>query len=93
MKNSESKRLETVRAFDQLNFTKNKELNDLVTLASEICNVPIALITLMDENMQWIKCKMGVDIDANSRENSFCKHLVDSSDVLVVPDTLDDERW
>jgi hypothetical protein len=48
MKNSESKRLETVRAFDQLNFTKNKELNDLVTLASEICNVPIALITLMD---------------------------------------------
>jgi PAS domain S-box-containing protein len=36
---------------------------------------------------------MGVDIDANSRENSFCKHLVDSSDVLVVPDTLDDERF
>jgi len=93
MKNPEQKRLETVKQFDKLNFNTNKELNDLVTLTAEVCKVPIAMIALMDKDTQWIKCKVGVDIDSYSRENSFCKYLVDKEEAIVVPDALLDERF
>jgi len=93
MKNPEQKRLETVKQFDKLNFNTNRELNDLVTLTAEVCKVPIAMIALMDKDTQWIKCKVGVDIDSYSRENSFCKYLVDKEEAIVVPDALLDERF
>jgi PAS domain S-box-containing protein len=93
MTKHERKRLGTVRLFEQLNFSKNKELTDLVTLAAEICKVPIAMITLMGEDIQWIKCKLGVDIDSAGRETSFCKYLIDRDDVLVIPDARLDDRF
>jgi PAS domain S-box-containing protein len=93
MKNYEKKRIEAVELFGQINFNKNKELNDLVTLAADICGVPIALLTLMGETTQWIKCKIGVDIDETSRENSFCKYLINKKKVMVVPDALLDKRF
>jgi hypothetical protein len=93
MKDLDQERLENVRQFGQLDFNKNIELNDIVTLASEICKVPIAMITLMDDNVQLIKCKIGVDIDSNSRENSFCKYLMNQDEVMVVPDALLDPRF
>ncbi|MCC8424678.1 GAF domain-containing protein [Mucilaginibacter sp. UR6-11] len=93
MEQAEHKRLEIVRRFKALNLSKSQELNDLVLLASEICNTPIAMITLMDDDIQWIECAIGADIDHNSRENSFCKYLVEAEDVLVVPDALKDSRF
>ncbi|GAB2974800.1 hypothetical protein GCM10027049_06450 [Mucilaginibacter puniceus] len=90
---SETKRLDVVRKFNELDFKNNRELNDLVTLASEICQVPIAMITLMGEEIQWIKSVLGVDISENTRENSFCKHLINTNEAMVIPDTLADERF
>ena len=90
---SETKRLDVVKKFNELNFKDNKELNDLVILASEICQVPIAMITLMGEEIQWIKSVLGVDISENTRENSFCKHLINTNEAMVIPDTLEDDRF
>jgi PAS domain S-box-containing protein len=94
MKNSDRKRLATVHQFQQLNLTGNKALNDLVTLAIETCNIPNALITLMDEHVMWVKCKSGVlQMEAIDVEDSFCKHLTASGAVMVVADTLADPRF
>ncbi|WP_428329589.1 GAF domain-containing protein [Mucilaginibacter sp.] len=93
MKNSETKRLEIVNHYETLNLNSNKELNDLVTLAIEISDAPIAFISLMGADTQWIKWRSGIDIEENSRENSFCKYLINTTKVMVVPDTLNDERF
>ena len=92
MKRAERKRLETVRLFEQLNLSDNKELNDLITLTIEICNVPTALISIMDENTQLIKCQSGIiTVESGNLENAFCKYLINNRDVMVIPDTLNDE--
>lgn len=90
---SETGRLEAVSQFGSLNFDDNKELDDLVLLAIQMCNVPMALITLMGEDLQWTKCASGIKMETMSREDSFCKYLVARNSVMVVHDTLHDERF
>ena len=92
MYNSEPKRLHVVEKFRKSNFDHHKELNDLMVLAIRICNVPIVLITLMHENTQFIKCKMGIDISEISRKDTFCRYLKSDS-VMVVPNALEDKRF
>jgi len=93
MNHSEEKRLEIVSQFEQLDLGNNKELNDLVTLAVQICNVPIAMISLMGEKTQWVKCRSGIKLEENNREDSFCKHLIKSKKIMVVPDAMLDKRF
>lgn len=89
----QSNNTEVVKRFLQLEFSREQELQDIVTLTAEICQTPIALITFMDGDLQWIRFKVGTSITRNSREDSFCKHLINKTDLLVVPDTLLDERF
>lgn len=89
----ENERLAEVRLFNELDFDRNQELKDLVNLAAAICGVPIAMLTLMDEQVQRIRCVTGVEISENSRENSFCKYLINADEVMVVSDTLTDPRF
>ena len=48
--------------------------DDLTELAARICEAPIALITLVDEDRQWFKSKVGVTLNETSRDISFCGH-------------------
>ncbi len=93
MIDNEYERLKIVRQFAELDFGNSKELRDIVMLATEICKVPIAMITLMDEDVQLIKVVTGAEMSSNTRENSFCKYLVNSSEVMVVPDASNDQRF
>ncbi len=93
MIDNEYERLKIVRQFAELDFGNSKELRDIVMLATEICKVPIAMITLMDEDVQLIKVVTGVEMSSNTRENSFCQYLVNSSEVMVVPDASNDQRF
>jgi PAS domain S-box-containing protein len=94
MKNSDRKRLNTIAEFQQLNLSDNKALKDLVSLAIETCDIPNALVTIMDDHVMWVKCKSGVlKMDAIDVEDSFCKHLTKSGQVMVVEDTLIDGRF
>jgi PAS domain S-box-containing protein len=93
MKDNDYKRLKQVRQFAGLDFASNGELQDIVKMAGAICNVPIVMITLMDEEIQLIKIVAGADVESNTRENSFCKYLMPSNEVMVVPDATKDERF
>jgi GAF domain-containing protein len=55
--------------------------------------VPVALVTLVDENRQWFKSCLGIEQCETSREVSFCAHALKSTDVMVVPDALLDGRF
>ncbi|EHQ27476.1 PAS domain S-box-containing protein [Mucilaginibacter gracilis] len=82
-----------VKLFSALNFSQSQKINDVLKLAAETANVPMVTISLMGKDTQFIKSNIGLDVDEGSRETSFCKYLLDSKEVLVVPDTLVDDRF
>ncbi|KQT52342.1 hypothetical protein ASG43_19980 [Aureimonas sp. Leaf454] len=69
------------------------EFDRLCRMAQTVFGTPISLVTLINEEAQWFKAKCGLDIDGTGRDVAFCDHAIRSDDVLVIPDTLQDERF
>lgn len=91
---NEEQRLEKLISYGLFDGVEQKEFNDLVNLASFICDVPISLITLIDKNTQYHKAKVGIDVDSVPREVSFCAHSITNPDEpLIVEDARLDERF
>lgn len=90
---NESARLEALRRYEILDTEPEPEFDDLTLLASHICASPMALISLVDQERQWFKSKVGVNAHETPRDISFCGHAVLEEDVLVIPDAKADERF
>lgn len=90
----EANRLEAVKSYNILDTLPEKEYDELTQLASHICQTPIALISLIDEQRQWFKSAHGLDLQESPRAIAFCNHTIQSpQDVFVVPDSRLDERF
>jgi GAF domain-containing protein len=90
---NEAKRIKVLWQYDILDTVPEEVFDDLTELAARICEAPIALITLVDENRQWFKSKVGVTINETSRDISFCGHAIEQSDLFIVPDATQDKRF
>jgi PAS domain-containing protein len=90
---SERYRLEAVSRFKQPDDKVARDLKEIINLASEICNTPVALITLLDEHMQWFKASKGVDIDCTTREVSLCNYTILQNNLLIINDLTADDRF
>lgn len=90
---NEKQRLKVLWQYDVLDTVPEEIFDDLTDLATHICEAPIALISLVDEDRQWFKSKVGVTISETSRDISFCAHAILSSDLLIIPDATRDERF
>lgn len=90
---NEAARLRALRAYHILDTDPEQVFDDLTLLASQVCGTPIALITLVDENRQWFKSKIGIDVQETARNISFCAHAIEQPGLFVVPDTLSDGRF
>lgn len=90
---SEQARLEALRRYDILDTAPEHSYDDVTRLAAGICNTPIALIALIDENRQWFKSRVGLGLRETAREVAFCAHAIEHPAVMQVPDTSLDERF
>jgi len=91
--NNEQLRIDAVNRFKQLDEDVTKDLKSIVDLAAHICNAPVAMITLIDDEVQWFKAAKGVDIDCTNRESAFCNYTIKQDSLLISNDTSVDERF
>jgi GAF domain-containing protein len=90
---TEARRIEILWQYEVLDTVPEKVFDELTELASYICGAPIALITLVDENRQWFKSKVGVSISETGRDISLCSHAILQKDLFIVPDATLDKRF
>ena len=91
---NEADRLREVEEMDLIGKPREMELFELAEIASAICDTPISLVTIIDEDQQWFAARKGLEHEGTSREDSFCQHTLNHPDeVLVVPDTWQDDRF
>ncbi|KQS27866.1 GAF domain-containing protein [Dyadobacter sp. Leaf189] len=91
---AEQERLNALKGYDILDTLHEKEYDDITELASEICQTPISLISLVDDSRQWFKSNFGLSVRETPREYAFCTHTIQNpSQVFIVPDSRDDIRF
>ncbi|WP_244272178.1 sensor domain-containing diguanylate cyclase [Halomonas aestuarii] len=89
----EESRIEILRSFDILDTPAEERFDRLTRLARRLFGVPIALVSLVDHDRQWFKSHAGLEASETPRDISFCGHAILGSDVFIVRDTLEDERF
>jgi GAF domain-containing protein len=90
---NEQERLRSLRSYKILDTDPEQAFDDLTLIASQICGAPMALITLVDEDRQWFKSRIGTDIRESPRSISFCAHAIQQKGIFTVPDALNDPRF
>lgn len=89
----ETARVAALRRYRILDTEPEQAFDDLTLLASQICGTPIALISLLDEDRQWFKSRVGTSVSETARSIAFCAHTIEQEALFVIPDTLADERF
>ena len=89
----EAARLSTLRSLNILDTVPEERFDRLTRMARRMFDVPIALISLVDENRQWFKSCQGLSVSETPRNISFCGHAILDDEILVVPNALADERF
>jgi len=91
---NESQRIKSLKPYLVLDTETEEEIDNLTQLASEICETPISLVSLIDENRQWFKSKVGLDVNETSRDIAFCAHAInETNDLFVIEDARTDTRF
>jgi diguanylate cyclase (GGDEF)-like protein len=90
---NEKNRLETLKSLDVLDTPAEERFDRLTRMAKRMFGVPIALVSLVDENRQWFKSCIGLSASETSRDISFCGHTILGSEVFIIPNAIEDPRF
>ena len=90
---NEAQRLAALREYQVLDTKAEQIYDDITALAAYLCDVPIAMISLVDESRLWFKSKLGLNEQETPRDVAFCAHAILQSEPLIVRDALKDTRF
>lgn len=91
---NESRRLGELKNFDILDTVAEATYDAITYLAAQICDVPIALISIVDNDRQWFKSRVGLEATETHRDQAFCAYAIHNpSEIMVVKDASDDDRF
>lgn len=90
---NEASRLQDLRDLQLLDTTAEPVFDNLAQFASEICETPVALISLIDRDRVWFKSRVGFDDSQAPREQFFCSHVIEADTPLIVQDATADSRF
>ena len=90
---TELDRIKSLRSLGLLDTAPDKRFDRLTRMARRMFRVPIALVSLVDENRQWFKSCDGLAVSETSRETSFCGHAILGDGIFLIPNALADERF
>ena len=88
----QAERLRTLYSYDILDTPQEQDFDDIVALASAICEAPISVVNIIDETRQWFKAEVGLGVRETPLETSICSHVILQDDFVEIPDTLADPR-
>ncbi|WP_448165428.1 diguanylate cyclase domain-containing protein [Burkholderia cepacia] len=89
----EAARLDTLHSLSILDTPPEERFDRLTRLARRLFDVPIALVSLVDDDCQWFKSHAGLDVTQTSRDVSFCSHALLAGNTMVIQDALNDDRF
>lgn len=89
----EAQRLAKLRSLQILDTPASARFDRITRLATHLLSVPVALVSLVDQDRQWFKSRVGLDASETSRDISFCGHVVANDAPLLVHDAAADPRF
>lgn len=94
VKTNEKERLKDVKRLNILDTLPEKDFDAITKLASNICGTPVSVISIIDQDRQWFKSKVGLEISETPRSQAFCHFAIqDPENVMEVEDAMNDPRF
>ncbi|MEL6116908.1 sensor domain-containing diguanylate cyclase [Photobacterium sp. SP02] len=90
---NEVERLQCLRSLSLLDTDREERFDRITRLARRLFNVPVATVTLVDDDRQWFKSCCGAELTETSREVSFCGHAILADGPFIVSDASQDKRF
>jgi len=90
---NEIQRLQDLRALSLLDTPPQERFDNIVNLAQQMFQLPIAYIALVDTDRQWFLAKCGIDANQTGRDVSFCGHTILKNEPMIISDAREDERF
>jgi sigma-B regulation protein RsbU (phosphoserine phosphatase) len=90
---NERERLEALYSLRLLDTPSEERFNSITRLAAKVFEVPIAFVSMVDRDRQWLKSRVGLEICETPRDLSFCSHAILQDAPLIIPDTHRDSRF
>ncbi|MEM7457568.1 MAG: GAF domain-containing protein [Planctomycetota bacterium] len=90
---NESRRVDALRSLNGMDTDTEERFDRLTRLASNLIGVPIAAVSLVDNNRHWFKSISGNGLAETQHDFAFCSYTIQQDDVLIIPDAFEDERF
>lgn len=90
---NETARLAALRDLDILDSDAEMSFDDIAAVAAAVCGTSVGLVTFVDEDRQWFKARVGLDVPQTDRDSAFCAHAILRDSVMEVSDAHGDARF